>query len=539
MKSREIPFQHNNDFYSAYLDGRPDVREQFDYNPFEQKSYQERWKEIQERSFPRESLHEHLITYHQKFPTSIHTRTNIDKLKDSDSTVVVTGQQAGLLAGPLYTIHKCISAIRLAKEQERNLGTPVIPIFWIAGEDHDFDEINHIYIPATGRTNKKKLDLLEGNRSVSRIPLPKEKLSHWAEEIVRSLGETVHTQEVKDLIRDAIQDTETITDFFAYIMLVLFAEEGIVMLDSNHNKLREIESTFFNELVEDNEKIDDTFQKEIKMLKQKGFSVPVETESNQAHLFVEVHGNRVLLQRDGDAFRGKKNECMYTRNELAAIATEQPERLSNNVVTRPLMQENLLPTLAFVAGPGEIAYWGVLKSIFHEFGFKMPPVMPRLSLTILEPHIKKMMNEKELDLRNTIYGGVANAKQIWLDQRTEWDLNNEFTNAKEQIDKTHKVLRGMTIDIDNGLMPLAEKNGQILQEQLDFFKTKLEKSIQLKYEHELRKFHEIELNIKPDGKPQERVYNVVYYLNRYGFSFITELTSLQYEWNGNPKVIYT
>ncbi|WLD95057.1 bacillithiol biosynthesis cysteine-adding enzyme BshC [Alkalihalobacillus sp. AL-G] len=538
MKVSEIPFQQKNDFYSAYLNGAQHVREQFDYDPFQQDSYKQRWKEVQERSFPRESLHDHLLNYHQKLPASIHTINNINKLKDPESTVIVTGQQAGLLSGPLYTIHKCISAILLAKEQESKLGTPVIPVFWVAGEDHDFDEINHVYLNDEGRTFKKKLDLAEGNRSVSEIPFPKEKLSSWAEEVIRGLGETEHTQAIKNLIHKAIAESESITEFFAHIMLVLFAEEGIVMLDSNHPDLRKIESPFFLEMIQNNESLDRKFQKDVHLLKEKGFPVPVESETNNSHLFLNVHQNRVLLFRDSHEFKGKKNECLLTKSEMIAIAEDQPERLSNNVISRPFMQDRVLPTLAFVAGPGEIAYWGVLKSIFHQFDIKMPPVMPRLSLTLVESHISKVVSEKKMRLEEILQNGVKERKQEWLKNRIDWNLDEQFGSAKKKVDQTHRILREITTEIDKGLNSLAQKNGQFLQDQLDFLKNNLEHSIQKKYEHELKKFDLIELNLRPSGKPQERVFNIFYFLNQYGVNLVSELASLEFEFNGNHKVIH-
>ncbi|MCF6410461.1 bacillithiol biosynthesis cysteine-adding enzyme BshC [Pseudalkalibacillus salsuginis] len=537
MKVLELPFQNKDNLFSAYLKGNSDVGSLFDYNPFENESYIDRWKDLQERTFPRTALYNHLTSYHQSLPAESKTFDNIEKLKDPKSTVVVTGQQAGLLTGPLYTIHKCLSTILFAQEKERQLGTPVVPVFWIAGEDHDFDEINHIHIPIDGQLKKYKLNLYEGMRSVSHIEVDEDLLFPWAEEVIRSFGETEHTQKLKDLIQKAIKESDTLTGFFAYLMVALYSDFGLVILDSHHPDLRRIETPFFESMIRKNEKIDEAFQNGLANVNNLGHASPIESEEGSAHLFIEERDTRVLLIRENSSFRGKNNECLYNEEELLNIAQTTPSRLSNNVITRPLMQELLLPTLAFVGGPGEINYWSALKPVFHAFDMKMPPVLPRLSLVLLDRYTQKTIEEKELDPVQVVFNGVLDEKDKWLADNTDYDLDEEIGHVLEVFKKGHDNLGKTAHDIDRGLDRLTEKNWSIIEDQILFLKQKMEKSIYQRHEVELKKFDHIQMHLLPDDQPQERILNVFYFINQIGFEFISELATQYYLWNGNPKAI--
>ncbi|MGM7701067.1 bacillithiol biosynthesis cysteine-adding enzyme BshC [Pseudalkalibacillus sp. Hm43] len=538
MNVLDIPYQHKNDLYSAYLSGDANVLGLFDYDPTSEQSYIDRWKELKERHFPREAVYGHLMDYHRKLPASEHTYSNIERIKDPETTVVVTGQQAGLLTGPLYTIHKCMSAILFAKEKEKQLGTPVVPVFWVAGEDHDFDEVNHIHVPEQSMVRKKKLSLSEGKRSVSYIQLQKEQMHRWIDEVIRSFGEKEHTNELKSMMEAVIEHTSSMTDFFSYLMLTLFKDYGIVMLDSNHPEIRKIETPYFLEMIKQNRETDHAFQEGMEEVSELGYSTIIESEEANSHLFIDEGDTRVLLIREDGQFRGKHNECLYTIEEMREIAKQTPERFSNNVVTRPLMQDLLLPTLAFVAGPGEISYWSMLRKTFHTYDIQMPPIIPRLSISVIDRTTKKLMDDTGLSLEMIQQSDVSSVKEEWLKEHTDYDLDEEFTTSLHHLKKEHERLEEIAVDLDKGLQPIVEKNWEIIEGQISYLKQKMEHSIYQRHEIEMRKYDYLFTHISPHGQPQERVLNVFYYINHCGMGLIDTLMSGQYEWNGNPKAVY-
>ena len=185
------------------------------------------------------------------FQVQREVKTSLTKLANQDSVVVIGGQQAGILTGPLYSIHKIISIIALARQKEAELNIPVVPVFWIAGEDHDFQEVNHIYLEKEGNVQKvvypeKVLD----KRMVSDITIDKEICLEWVEEIVEVLGETNYTKELLSFMREAVSRSNTFVDFFAYIVMELFKNDGLLMIDSADSGLRGLEKEIFISQIE-------------------------------------------------------------------------------------------------------------------------------------------------------------------------------------------------------------------------------------------------------------------------------------------------
>ena len=163
---------------------------------------------------------------------------SLEKLKKENSAVIIGGQQAGILTGPLYSIHKVISIIALARQKEKELNIPVVPIFWIAGEDHDFQEVNHIYLEKNGEIQKVIYpEKVREKRMVSDVGLDREICMEWVEEIVENFGETDHTNELLSFMREAVQESETFVDFFAQIVMGLFKDEGLLVIDSGYARI--------------------------------------------------------------------------------------------------------------------------------------------------------------------------------------------------------------------------------------------------------------------------------------------------------------
>ncbi len=192
--------------------------------------YKERIQELKKRSFQRREIAEHIERFMAPFPTSDQVEKSLKKLINDDCVVVIGGQQAGVLTGPLYTIHKVISIIALAKQKEKDLGIPVVPVFWIAGEDHDYLEVNHIYTEMNNRIEKLTYpEVLYDKRMVTDIEIDKGKCFSWVENIIEAFGETEFTNELIHFTKQAIEKSKTFVDFFAHIIMELFKENGLLI----------------------------------------------------------------------------------------------------------------------------------------------------------------------------------------------------------------------------------------------------------------------------------------------------------------------
>ncbi len=521
----ECTLPKSNTLVSDYLSGEKKALAYFDYDYKEMQTYLDRRHELSDQPFPREALAAHLHQFNRRYSTHPKVFENIQKLRQPDCTVVIAGQQAGFLTGPLYTIYKAISAIRHAERLEKKLHTPVIPVFWVAGEDHDYQEINHIWLLKNNQMAKEIYPSRQnGKYPVSSIEIEKNKMKHWIKHVFALFGETEHSQEMLQFLYDKLEHSQTATDFFISIMASFFEKYGLVFVDSAHEQLRKMESPFFKKLVQQNDALRMLFQEQRKRIVNDGYPSGVDAEAECAHLFYHIDGERHLLfYKNLEMYTVKDGGLELSKAELEAVCDEQPERLSNNVVTRPLMQEYLFPTLAFVAGPGEITYWAQLKPLFAHFGKKMPPIVPRMHVTLVERQINKWLKTFNLSLQSVFTNGVREYREQWLEQNKDGHADSVLQETRHIIDLAHANLRKYAWEADHNLGQISEKNRQLIMKQLDYMERRIQMAHENRYARELAKFAQIEAKLIPNGSLQERVWNIFYFLNQYGFEFFEQL----------------
>ena len=539
MEMINLSLPATNRFATDYLAGVPEIQRFFHYRFQDSSDYQARLVELKNRNFMRKELAECIEKYMEHFPSSKEVKTSLEKLKQENSAVIIGGQQAGILTGPLYSIHKVISIITLARQKEKELNIPIIPVFWIAGEDHDFQEVNHIYLEKKGEIQKVIYpERVIDKRMVSDVRLNKDICIKWVEEIIETFGETEHTNELLFFMREAVQKSETFVDFFAQIVMELFKDEGLLVIDSGYQGLRCLEKEIFISQIEQVTGINHCVKDVQHQLEDEGFNRSIEMSDQAANLFYydDDYKERILLEyNEGkQQFIGKNGALRFSRTELLNIASEFPWKLSNNVVTRPITQEMLFPTLAFIAGPGEIAYWAELKQVFEHFSIKMPLIVPRLNITLLDRAVESDFEELGLSLEEVLTNGTGKQQEAYLESVKDQELEELFQYTKKQLLENYGKIQQK---LDKGLIPLIEKNQARLMEQIDFMEGKTEDHLKQKHEFALGKFQRVDHSLRPIGAPQERILNALYYMNQYGIPFLSELAHLNYDFDGKHKVI--
>lgn len=540
MEIESIVIPATNDFASLYMEQKEPVKGFFHYDITENGVYEKRYNDLMKRDFNRKALAACIENYMERFPTSNETRKSLEKLQNDKSTVVIGGQQAGLLTGPLYTIHKVISILKLAEQQERNLGTPVIPVFWIAGEDHDFLEINHVYAEAGRKMKKVNFPEQKGlKKMASDIVYNKEEMQKWLETIFMHLGERKYTKEVFASVLEASNRSETITDFFTTIIMSLFKDYGLLVIDAADRHLRNLEKPVFSKVIDQASLITEKVLTQQKLIHHYGFTRMLDIHPQSANLFLYEGNERLLLDYDSksDRFKVEKTDWQMDRLDLSEKLKETPEIFSNNVVTRPLMQESLFPSLAFIAGPGEIAYWGELKQAFELWDMKMPPLVPRINITFIEPNIERDLDDLQLTIEDVLKNGVEKQQKTYLDSVTDRDLEMMLDDMNKFLEERYQSIFERLEHTERGLLPLAHKNLAFHTKQIEFLKKKADWYVKERYESELEKYERVERSLRPNGSPQERIWNIFYYLNERGESFIHELMSLSFEFDGRHKII--
>lgn len=514
----------------------------FEHDPWEETAWDERlaWLEKRE-SFcaDRESLVHALRQFNLTVGNSPEALKAIEDLRDARTAVVMGGQQAGLFTGPLLVIYKAITIIRKAKEASEKLGIRVVPVFWIAGEDHDFDEVNHIfYLSNELKVEKMKLPHPTGMRtSVNHVPIDRNLWAEMLGQLSQSLPDSEFKPGLVEKIRQINERSATLVDSFAQLLAWLFGSHGLVLANSDDAELRRVETKMFRRLIAENERLNEVLLDGRRSVEKLGFVPQTEVNEEQANLFVYAGGERIALHRRGEGFSDKKGRAHFSRDELLQIAEEHPERLSNNVLSRPLMQEYLFPVLATVLGPSEIAYWGLLKQAFHRFGMRMPLIVPRMEFTLFEGTVQKQMDKFALSSHD-VFEHLQQKKKDWLRAQDTLDLPGRFADAKRQFADLYRPLLETVSGIHPGMGKLGETNMQKIVEQIEFLEHRALDAFQSRFDSALRQWERIRLSLLPLGKPQERVYNVLAYLNKYGDGWIRELLEAPLENNGVRHLVY-
>lgn len=532
---------HQQPFTDAYLKGDEKATSCFHYSPFVQQSYVSRYEELMGRHFDRKKLSSAIREFMQPWGMTNQVQQSLHDLEDDRSVVVIGGQQAGLLLGPLYTIYKALTILTLAKQQQEKLGKPVIPMFWIAGEDHDFDEINHLFVPKGKGSQLHKLSIEENKDqekwSVAQRTISQEQMLEWIRHFFASQAQTEFSEGMRNQMEQLLNKSNTYVDFFTALMHDCFASYGLLMIDSADQHLREQGSPVFKQIIESADQIHACARESVKSMKKNGFEAQLQMGEQPSLLFVYEGHQRLLLEKKADGFTTKNGRYSYSTEQLLHMANEEPWRLSNHVITRPFMQERLIPTLAFIGGPSEIAYWGLLRTYFEHMNVKMPIVMPRLSMTIVEKPIAKVMDKRALSLHQ-VMNGMDDVKTHWLREQDHLLFDERFDQARSNIRDSYMPIINLAASIEKGLADLGQKNLEKIMEQVDYFNKRTEQAFRQQHEAALRQFDKVEQSLLPHGDFQERKHNAYTFMNRHGSEWIHALLDQDWLINGRHKMVF-
>ncbi|TFB23307.1 bacillithiol biosynthesis cysteine-adding enzyme BshC [Filobacillus milosensis] len=538
MNVQSISLDNQSALISDYRNREESIYTQFHYDPYHLSNFKKRYEYLCQQAYKREELVQVLLTQNHKWGMDQHVKNNIEKLRDSKSVVVIGGQQAGILTGPLYTIHKIISIILQAKEQSEYLQQPVIPVFWIAGEDHDFEEINHVFNYENQRLNKYKLDAKDSEKTpVSNRILNQDELQKWIKDLFQSLQETEYSSDLYRLLIDCIDGSDTFVDYFAQLLNRLFKDTGLVLVDSDDEGLRELEKDYFIQIIKKQEEISTSVVQELNTQAEKGYTISLDASAEDGHLFYHLNGERQLLEKHGNLWITKDEQIKLSQEELIQKVNDEPYCFSNNVVTRPMMQEMVFPVLSFVGGPGEIAYWSVLKQSFEAVGLQFPIVTPRLSLTLLTPKHKQRLNQFGLSLEKLFHQGTNQYKMNWLKRQTSKPVEELIAQMKREVSKLHEPIQDVAYEIQDDIGAYAKSNLNILHDELDTLGKRMSREIKRKNNQTVSYLDELNSFYYPGQGLQERVWNIVYFMNEFGMDLPQRLLNVPPRWEQDHIVV--
>lgn len=430
---------------------------------------------------------------------------HIELLKQGNK-VVIAGQQAGLFMSPSYIIHKIISILIVVKELKEIYDYDAVPVFWIAGEDHDFEEVNHTHVYDTYYRRRVKVSYkpnLSVPMSVGFYNYDKKAMHEALDSVLKFIGDSNVATELKIKIAESIDRCISWTELFHDLVHETFKDDGLVIFNSHSEEVRQLEVPILQNMFNNHLEIDKAFKSgQQKFLKATNKAPTIQTDTT-VHLFANSTSTRELLTETSSGYALGK-EVLNSDDVLARIE-EQPLEFSNNVVTRPIMQESLFNTAIFLGGGAEVAYWGELHEAFDVLNVKMPIVMKRMEFIHVDARLEKLLDKYNLTLDDTLVSQISSLKQELINNHTNVDLIAEIERVKETLETAFKPLYEQTDEFFNE--KIIDGNKRKHMNELEYLKKRYSVDVKRSLKHELNNLEELSEKLMPNGALQERLYH--------------------------------
>lgn len=471
----------------------------------------------------REALVEILHEQNDNWGADETTRQHIDQLLGPEAVAVVTGQQVGLLTGPLYTILKTITALELTGQLAEETGRPVVPVFWVEGEDHDFGEIASTHLLHRNDLVTVRYDAPEapanGNLgAVGRLVLG-DGIHEVLDEVDDALPPSDFKPDVMARVREAYQPGTTLEDAFTRLMRALFPDAGLVFINPDDARLKAMARPLFRRDIEDYETPVARVREASEALSE-AYHAQVHARPTNLFMLDDTGRHPIDAGDEGYALRG--TDRRFTKEDLLAKLDEAPEQFSPNVVLRPLMQDLLLPTAAYVAGPGEMSYFAQYKGVYEWAGVPMPIIYPRATVSLVESKVQKVLDKYSLGVSDMAEDVDALFQRVVM-QEMEVDVEEVFSDAMRHVHQAINDVKPIVEDVDRTLVKSAEATRAALMEQMNDLKSRVVRAEKRQHDEVRDQLAKARINLRPSGTLQERKLSVLYYLNKYSPALIDDL----------------
>jgi bacillithiol biosynthesis cysteine-adding enzyme BshC len=446
--------------------------------------------------------------------------------------IVVTGQQVGLFGGPLFTPFKAATALARAR-QSTAAGHPHAAVFWLATEDHDFAEINHVSFPA--RRDLRKLVYSAAPQTAQ--PVGEIILDDSITPLLNEAWELLGESDAMDALAEAYKPGHTFAQAFASFYSRVFAAQGLLVLDAGGREFHRIGAPVLRAALERADELHEALLQRNRALEAAGYHAQVAVAPQSSLLFLlnerttDHHsGARLALKRlpptaqepDGIWQAGRQT---YSTADLVGILDAEPERISPSALLRPVFQDFLLSTSAIIGGPAEVAYFAQSAVLYERILGRVTPPLPRFSATLIEPDIGELLRQHELTLERVFAENPASLAQLLAARAMPIEGKRKLAAAGTALDVELAVLLEWMQALDPGLGRSAETSASKMRYQMNRLRT-LAANFELQREAALgRHAQAISQALYPGGVLQERVIGAAYYFARHGLELAKELTA--------------
>lgn len=523
MESHCLPFRevpHTSELFSTFLENFDRVSSYYAHAPTAQ-GILDAAREVRLDPETRRGVVEVLREHNARFGAGEDTKANLDRLA-AGAVAIVTGQQVGLFSGPIYSFYKAVTAIRVAAELAKR-GLDAVPVFWLATGDHDLAEVSQsFWRTRSGLTRYEIPEQPENSgKRVGEIAFG-QAIEPMVEQACASL-EGPSAGHVANALRESYLPSDTYGSAFGKLMTRMLAGRGMILIDPLDARLHRLVAPIFRRTLHGADELRSALEARSKELESHGFHAQVKIAAGSTLLFMNVGGRRHPLRAENGRFAA--GDAEFSVDELSAAIESTPELITPSVLLRPVVQDALLPTVAYVGGPAEVAYMAQAQVAYKKVLGRMPAILPRSSFTLVEPAVARILSKYGLDFRDVLRG-PQHVRSMMEQKAIPNALARRFEADEEQLRATLRSYAGSIEKLDATLLGTLEAVEEKMLHQFTKLKEKVGRAENFRTgvldSHQTAIFD----SIYPNHELQERSLCALPFLASYGTELLDELARL-------------
>jgi bacillithiol biosynthesis cysteine-adding enzyme BshC len=528
VKAQCLPFSqipHTTRLFTDFLSYSPSVQTFYPHSPHFADWLKAEASALQYDSSRREQVSAILERQNSSWDASPKTLSNIDRLRRG-AAAVVTGQQVALFGGPMFNMYKALTAVKLAEEATA-AGVDAVPVFWLATSDHDLAEVNHVSIPGPDCIRRT---LTTSSHAVPGAPVSDVRLGDEILPVVEEAASLLGDAEVTHFLRECYRPGESLGNAFARFFARLFGQWGVILLDASDAALHRVAAPLYRSAIEGAEDLDAALLARGQALDKSGYYQQVKVTPSSVLLFTLRDGARTPIHHRGNGSRSATEFIVGSESgaeklslaELLDRISRTPENFSPNVLLRPVVQDYLLPTLAYTGGAAEIAYFAQVGAVYEMLLGHVTPVMPRFSATLLEPKVQRWLGQYGIAVLDALQGPEA-LRQTLASRTLPAGLQAAFERANKSVEESFSGLKDALAKLDPTLVEASQTGASKIQYQLERLRERALAAEVRRREVITRHAAALSEVLYPDGALQERGVAGAYFVARQGTDLLRSI----------------
>jgi bacillithiol synthase len=532
VKSQCLPFAHiphTTRLFTDFLAYSPSVQPFYPHSPHFDEWFRAEASVLRHDPSRRERVSTILERQNKSWDASPQTFANLTRLRQG-ATAIVTGQQVGLFGGPMFAVYKALTAVKLAEEATAG-GVDAVPIFWLATSDHDLAEVNHVSIPGPDGLLRT---FTTPSHGVAGAPVSDVRLGQEILPVMEEAASLLGDSEASLFLRESYRPGETMGTAFARFYARLFAQWGVILLDAADADLHRVAQPIYRAAIERAEELDAALLGRGQALESAGYYQQVKVTESSVLLFAMDQGARTAIHRRANgtkpggthlaefALGSEPGAEKLSSEELLDQIASAPENFSPNVLLRPVVQDYLLPTLAYAGGPAEASYFPQASAVYEKLLGRVTPVVPRFSATLVEPKVQRWLRQYDISVPDAFHGPEALRRKLASTTLPE-DLQAAFEHANKSVEESFSSLQEALAKLDPTLVEASQTGASKVRYQLDRLRERATAAELRRSEVVSRHAEALSQILYPDGALQERGIAGAYFVARHGTELLRSI----------------